>query len=70
MHSGANLRALLSVPGAVVAVLDGESVPSDYALIDLVEGKLRGRRTSTVKTVLERVDAANNIAGRHLVRGP
>jgi hypothetical protein len=53
-----DLRALLSVPGAVDAVLDGESVGNDDALIDLVEKKLRGRRTLTVKTVLERVDAA------------
>lgn len=52
------LRAFLSVPGALDAVLDGEPVASDDALIDFVEKKLRGRRTLTVKTVLDRVDAA------------
>jgi hypothetical protein len=53
-----DLHAFLSIPGAVDAVLDGEPIASEDALIDFVERKLRGRRTLTVRTVLDRVDAA------------
>jgi DNA polymerase III delta prime subunit len=52
------LRALLGVPGVIEAVLDGEPPASGDALVEQVGGKLRGRKTLTVRNVLERVDTA------------
>ena len=54
----ADLRALLAVPGVALAVLDGEALLDDKKLIEQVAAKLQGRKTLTMKTVLERFDAA------------
>lgn len=52
------LRALLGVPGVADAVLDGEVRLDEKKLLEQVETKLEGRRTLTMKTLLERFDAA------------
>jgi hypothetical protein len=57
-HEVAALRALLDVPGVVDAVLDGQVPSEDSKLLDQVATKLQGRKTLTMKTVLERADAA------------
>lgn len=52
------LRGLLGVPGVTDAVLDGEVLVDDKKLLEQVGTKLQGRRTFTMKTILERADAA------------
>lgn len=52
------LRLLLNVPGVAQAVLDGDTPLDDKKLLEQVGAKLKGRRRLTVKTVLERADAA------------
>jgi hypothetical protein len=54
----AALRELLMVRGVADAVLDGEDPADDGQLIEQIAAKLRGRKTLTLKTVLERADAA------------
>ena len=52
------LRALLEVPGIIDAVLDGDVPLEDGKLLERVAAKLHGRKTFTMKTVLERADEA------------
>lgn len=52
------LRALLGAPGVADAVLDGEVRLDERKLLEQVGAKLEGRRTLTMKTLLERFDAA------------
>lgn len=52
------LRVLLGVPGVTDAVLDGEVLVDDKKLLEQVGTKLHDRRTFTMKTMLERADAA------------
>ena len=52
------LRALLVVPGVADAVLDGDTPLDDKSILEQVEAKLQGRRKLTMKTMLERADAA------------
>lgn len=50
------LRSTLQVPGVADSVLDGESIAEDGKLLEQVTSKTQGRRTLTVKTVLEKAD--------------
>lgn len=52
-----DVRALLEVPGVADAVLDGEPPAADERLVDQVATKMQGRKTLTIRTVLERADA-------------
>lgn len=51
------LCALLDVPGVGDAVLDGEQL-DEKKVLEHVTAKLQGRKTLTMKTVLERFDSA------------
>lgn len=52
------LRGLLMLNGVADAVLDGEALADEEQLIDQVARKLQGRKSLTLKTVLERADTA------------
>jgi hypothetical protein len=54
----AALRGILDVPGVADAVLDGQPPDDGEQLVEQLEAALRGRRTLTMKTLLERADAA------------
>jgi hypothetical protein len=50
------LRSTLQVPGVADSILDGEPLVDGRGLLEQIAGKTHGRRTLTVKTVLEKAD--------------
>jgi hypothetical protein len=52
----AALRAILGVHGVMESLLDGEPLPDDENLLTQVAARTQGRRTLTIKTVLEKAD--------------